>query len=278
MNNSTSAYAGPVVKAEAPAKNTATATMRLAFINPSRSRRRLSPIYRRGSEVRHGFERSPKKLRSDYSPQTNAQRLAVWTLPDDLSEPAVTTPANHGEIPSSTRPQLRLGLAPASHHGLPASGKRICTPSWPHRSEPRHTHPGHVVVDRLHATAHQIRLMPEPSASRIFQELFPPLPMWLQRSPPLQAVQSCQYCRMPVWGGKNDETRSSCSRRPSGCCLHERRICGPRPNNLSKPRGRRTLIPRYTTTKSGYPLRSPSADQRTSCPLRPRTRSKLATS
>ncbi len=71
----------------------------------------------------------------------------------------------------------------------PIPGRELRTPGWPHRSEPRHTDPGHLVVDRLHATAHQVRLMPEPSAPSIFQELLPPLPVWVRASPPLQAVE-----------------------------------------------------------------------------------------
>src|SRR5271166_6616793 len=58
-----------------------------------------------------------------------------------------------------------------------------------HRSETRHSDPRHVIVNRFHATAHQIGLMPESRSAGIFQELLPPLPVGLRTGPTLQAFQ-----------------------------------------------------------------------------------------
>src|SRR5882757_8231554 len=49
--------------------------------------------------------------------------------------------------------------------------------------------PGHVVVDGVDATAHEVRLVPEAGTTGVLEEVLPPLPVRLRTSPPLQAVE-----------------------------------------------------------------------------------------
>jgi hypothetical protein len=75
--------------------------------------------------------------------------------------------------------------------------------------------------------------MPEPCATEVTQKRLPP-----------HAV------RLGV------RSRSSWRSRPSGSALCERSICGPSPRSVLIPVNALTRMPRYTTTRSGKPLRS----------------------
>src|SRR3954468_5279665 len=61
--------------------------------------------------------------------------------------------------------------------------------SWYHRSKAREPDwLGHVVVDRLHATLHQVRFVPEAGSAGVLEERLPPQAVWFGARPRQQRI------------------------------------------------------------------------------------------
>jgi len=106
-----------------------------------------------------------------------------------------------------------------------------------HRHEGRETRArAHVVVDRLHAAAHVIGLMPEAGPARILQEIAPPRPVRLALCPASRLAMLRQYQRIPTCVGERLNTMlfSQCSSPPAlrprqaRSAFETRAVCGDR--------------------------------------------------
>ena len=101
-----------------------------------------------------------------------------------------------------------------------------------------------VVVDRLHATAHEVGLVPKACSTRVFEEPLPPELVRVGAGPPLQALKVPPVLAHTEVRRISDQMMSSCNKRPFGCCFQDRLICSPVRNSRSIPLGRLTHMPR----------------------------------
>jgi hypothetical protein len=85
--------------------------------------------------------------------------------------------------------------------------------------------------------------VPEAGAAPVSQELLPPLLVRQGPGPALEESKSRQYWRIPACGGNSENSRFSCSSRPSGCAWTDWRIFGPNDIRVLTPLGSLTLIP-----------------------------------
>src|SRR5215204_5010129 len=56
--------------------------------------------------------------------------------------------------------------------------------------------------------------------------------------------KSCQYWRMPPWGGSMEKSMFSCKSSPSGCSATDLAILGPKRSSVLRPLGMLTRTPR----------------------------------
>ena len=83
-----------------------------------------------------------------------------------------------------------------------------------------------VVVDGFHAAAKRVGLVPEAGAAGIAESFSTRGDVESERVQARSEPKSRQYWRMPACMGKNEKTKFSWQRRPSGWSATEREISG----------------------------------------------------
>src|SRR4051794_2506694 len=102
----------------------------------------------------------------------------------------------------------------------------------------------HTEVDRFHSAAHEGQFMPEPRPPVSRTNCAHHSLCGSERAHLSRDSKSCQYWRMPPWGGTTEKIMFSCKSSPSGCSATDLAILGPKRSSVLSPLSLLTRIPR----------------------------------